>query len=410
MVDTSGGMKAHFDKLLKRAQEQYAAGQADQAAATYEQCARLMKQMVADAVSPSVQRQRLEKARQYLELARNLREGGTVAITPSEHAESASGRRAAAASRRPAAASAESGGDDDFSAQIAGLVKRSPVTWEQIAGLDQVKNDIRSAYAFAMAPAPRGVRLRATRSLLLYGPPGTGKTLLAAAASNGLKATFFSVVVGGLLSKYFGESSKLVSALFAEARRSAPAVIYFDEFDALAPSRSGGLDGPERRVLSTLLSELDGLDSKGAPGFLYVIGATNYPWDLDDAMLSRFGRLVHVPMPDPEARRGIFAIHFDRNGLRCDVPPGEMVAATEGYSGRDIERLCSESADLMLQRANPDLVSRVECDAGMHTVGELRVRPISRDEFATALQRIRPATEPESAARYTRWADSRSAQ
>jgi SpoVK/Ycf46/Vps4 family AAA+-type ATPase len=116
------------------------------------------------------------------------------------------------------------------------------------------------------------------------GPPGTGKTLLAAATAGNLEATFFNVKVSSLLSKYFGESTKLISALYSVARRLSPAVIFLDEFESLTPSRGSGESGSERRIVSTLLAELDGLQGKDDDSFVMTICATNLPWLLDLAI------------------------------------------------------------------------------------------------------------------------------
>ncbi len=397
MVDISAGLHAQLETALTRAQSLYQEGQREAAAQEYERCARIMKELVPDAVSPSVQRQRLEKARQYLELSKRLRAGEAVAITAQERAEFRGRPRETARG-----SNAEQEQKEEFSSAVLDLVQRTTVTWEQIGGLDGTKRDIRAAYALSTARLPRGVRLKTSQNILLYGPPGTGKTLLAAAASNELSATFFNVKTSGLLSKYFGESSKLMSALFAEARKHAPALLFFDEVDALAPARSGNIDGAEKRVLSTLLSEMDGLESKNKSGFLYVMGATNAPWDLDPAILSRFGKLVLVPLPDAAARADILGIHMERNGFSCCVPREELVRKTDGYSGRDLERLCAEATQIMALNANPHLLN-ASADAN-RSGGELRIRPIEQKEFEEALQRIRPKTNPESAFRYAQWA------
>ena len=141
--------------------------------------------------------------------------------------------------------------------------------------------------------------------------------------------------------------------MFSEARRRSPSVVFIDEIDALTPSRKWGYGKPPKSgLLSTLLAELDGLESKGSCEFLLTIGATNVPWQMDDAILSRFGKRIYVPLPDPETREKILSIHIDRAGYEADIPRRELVKATNGYSGRDIEQLCSEAIQLMLTDAN----------------------------------------------------------
>jgi SpoVK/Ycf46/Vps4 family AAA+-type ATPase len=399
MVDIAGGLKVQLDEALKRAQTLYRGGQADLAAQEYERAARIMKDLVADAVSPTVQRQRLDKARQYLELAKRLRAGEAVAVTAEERAEAGKQKKAVRPTADP-----EKESEDDLGPRIQELITRTSVTWDQIGGLEQTKGEIRAACALASASLPQGVRLKASRNILLYGPSGTGKTLLAAAASNGLAATFFNVDVSSVLSKYFGESARLVSALFGEARKRMPSVVYLDEVDAVTPSRSGNVDGSERRLLSSFLSELDGLESKNNTGFLYVMGATNRPWDMDDAVLSRFGKLVYVPLPDEAARKAILAIHLDSNGLSCDMPRDELVRKTNGYSGRDIEMLCAEAANIMVMTSNPSLAGPAGKDGAASR--PLRVRPIEAGEMEEALRRIRPKSDAEAISRYEQWSQS----
>ena len=244
------------------------------------------------------------------------------------------------------------------------------------------------------------------RNILLYGPPGTGKTLLAAATSLELDATFFNVKVSDMLSKYFGESAKLVSALYAEAFAQAPSVIFLDEFDALTGSRDGSDSGAERRMLSTLLSELDGLDDKGrgnAP-YLLSIAATNVPWQIDKAVISRFGaRLIYVPLPDADARRAILQIHIERKGHKSDVPIAELVERLAGYSGREIEAVVGYAVSTMVQRANPGLLGKVTQGRDALAKYILKVKSISAADFEAALVAITPVTTAQDIARYESW-------
>lgn len=298
---------------------------------------------------------------------------------------------------------------DDMTREIQQMVKKSTVGWDDIGGLEKTKEEIQVAFAIASSSLPEGVKLDAPRHMLFYGPPGTGKTLLASAASKELSATFFNAKVSGVLSKYFGESSKLIAALFREARKQAPSCIFLDEVEALTPPRSSEVSTTEKRVLSTFLSELDGMESKSGSQqdememnhpetLLCVIGATNAPWDIDSAVLSRFGKMIYVPLPDCAARRSILDIHLARKGFSCALSSKELEQLTEGYSGRDIQRLCGEAVSLMLKATNPDLT-------GPHGRGQtLKVRPISEDEMKEALRRIRPKADAELLARYEVWA------
>jgi len=303
-------------------------------------------------------------------------------------------------------------GDEDaegLTDRITALIRRADVAWDDIAGLDATKREIKTAYALVMARKPSGVTVNAPRTLLLYGPPGTGKTLLAAATSNGLDATFFSVKVSDLLSKYFGESTKLVSALYAKARGRSPSVIFMDEFDAISRARggSGNESGAERRLLSTLLAELDGLSSKRNPAFILTIAATNRPWDLDSAIRSRFAREVYVPLPKETARRRILEIHLTEKGHRSEVALSELVARTEGYSGREISQICEHAVAHMVSLTNPNLEGLV--DQGREALAdyELRVSPLTATDFDAAFEAVgEPETSTRDMERFKRWRES----
>jgi SpoVK/Ycf46/Vps4 family AAA+-type ATPase len=308
------------------------------------------------------------------------------------------------------AAVASGGGDaEGLTGRITALIRKADVAWADIAGLADTKREIKTAYALVMARKPQGVQVNAPRTLLLYGPPGTGKTLLAAATSNGLDATFFSVKVSDLLSKYFGESTQLVSALYEEARARAPSVVFMDEFDAISRARGGGggESGAERRLLSTLLAELDGLSGKRDPAFILTIAATNRPWDLDSAIRSRFAREVYVSLPDQVARRRILEIHLTEKGHRSEVALPDLVARTEGYAGRELSQICEHAVAHMISRVNPDLDGLVDRGREALAEYELRVAPLTEADFEAALEAVGdPETSAEDLARFRRWHDS----
>jgi len=283
------------------------------------------------------------------------------------------------------------------------LIHKSDVRWQDIGGLEDTKDSIKSAYALALAKKPAGVQVSSWRNLLLYGPPGTGKTLLAAATAGNLEATFFNVKVSSLLSKYFGESTKLISALYSVARRLSPAVIFLDEFESLTPARGSGESGAKRRIVSTLLAELDGLQAKDESGFVLTISATNLPWLLDLAILSRFHRRIYVPLPDEAARNAILDIHLTRRGHTTKIPITELVRRTEGFAGREVEQLCLIAINAMIRRANPSLLKMV--DKGLTSISEyeLKVQPIAEEDFAQGFAQIRPVSDQLLLTRYERW-------
>jgi SpoVK/Ycf46/Vps4 family AAA+-type ATPase len=389
MVDLSGSLQRQLRLAQERALELRNEKRFEEAADAFERCGLLMKDLVQEAVSDEAREKRLHKAKQYLQLALETRGLGSSPKLKNE----------------PVRQDQETQETQKAtSARIQSLLKRSDVTWNDIEGLDAAVEDIRAAYTFARATPPEGVKVKVSNSLLLYGPPGTGKTLLASAASNELEASFFSVKIDSLLSKYFGESSQLVAELFEEARKRSPSLLFFDEIDVLTQNRDAESNNAEKRVLASLLTEWDGLASKNAKSFLYIIGATNRPWDIDDAVLSRFGKIVYIPLPDAGTRDLILRLNLEKNGCECEMSYEEIVERTEDYSGRDLEKLCAEATERMLKRANLDLISGSGTEKDKKP---LRICPISKEEMSVALDVVRPKTDRVQIARYENWAQGK---
>jgi len=242
--------------------------------------------------------------------------------------------------------SAVSSEEQELMDSISGtILTESPnVKWRDIAGLKDCKQAVREAIVLPiMKPQLFTGARKPWSGILLFGPPGCGKTLLAKAAATECKATFFSVSSADLLSKWLGESEKLISSLFKVARLKAPSLIFMDEIDSVTTTRGSGHEGGgERRVKTQLLQEIQGVKSTHEKPLL-VLGATNRPWDIDIAMLSRFEKKVYVPLPDQPARAGIFKIHTA--GVNSDLKDEdyiELAVRSEGYSGRDISNVCRE--------------------------------------------------------------------
>jgi transitional endoplasmic reticulum ATPase len=227
------------------------------------------------------------------------------------------------------------------------LVQRPNVGWEDIGGLQQVKEELAEAIEWPLKHANlfAEANVEPPKGILLYGPPGTGKTMIAKAVAATSEANFISIKGPELISKWVGESEKGVREVFRKARQAAPCVIFFDELDAVAPRR-GGSEGDAHvteRLLSQMLTELDGLeDLKG----VVVIGATNRLDIIDEALLrpGRFDRILEVPAPDKEARKHIFQIHTKKKPLESDVNLDKLVEMTEGMTGADIAALVNAAA------------------------------------------------------------------
>ena len=226
------------------------------------------------------------------------------------------------------------------------FVEAPDVTWADVGGLEAIKSRLREAVQWPLEhpDAFERVDLHPPAGILLYGPPGTGKTLLAKAVANESESNFISVKGPELLDKYVGESERGIREIFSKARENAPTVVFFDEIDAIAAERGrDGDNGVTERVVSQLLTELDGLEKLED---VVVIATTNRPELLDDALLrsGRFDRHVQVPVPAKAARTEIFEVHTTRKPLDDDVDLTAFAERTDGFVGADIESVCREAA------------------------------------------------------------------
>ncbi len=297
--------------------------------------------------------------------------------------------------------------DAEFDAEAEKLIAKADVTWSDIAGLEEAKKALMEAIYYSLArPSDPGVRLEPPRRFLLYGPPGTGKTMLAMAASNMLKATFINVSVDRVLSRYVGDSPRMISAIFRLAYRRAPSIVFFDEVETLVAKRDTGREAATGLV-QTFLTELDGFKTKKLDKPVIVMAATNKPWMLDEAILSRFEKRIYIPLPDREARKEIFRLNIEGKGLRLEgITLDELADMTEGYSGRDIANACREATMMMLRRANPDIYKRLESVGSLAELQrqKYRVEPIRREEILAALKKVKPPITKEELRRYEEWA------
>ena len=187
------------------------------------------------------------------------------------------------------------------------------------------------------------------RGILLYGPPGTGKSYLAKACATEADGTFFSISSSDLVSKWLGESERLVKQLFKLARENKPAIIFIDEIDSLCGSRSDGENETSRRIKTEFLVQMQGVgnDNDG----ILVLGASNVPWELDPAIRRRFEKRIYIPLPDPMARMAQFKIRLGKtpNNL-TEQDYVDLGHATEGYSGSDITVVVKEAMMMPIRR------------------------------------------------------------
>ena len=261
------------------------------------------------------------------------------------------------------------------------------VQWTQVGGLKQVKQELIESVEWPLKKPEvfKRMGINPPRGILLYGPPGSGKTLLARAVATESEANFISIKGPEMFSKWVGESEKAIREVFRKGRTAAPAIIFFDELDAIVPRRGLGYadSGASERVISQLLTEIDGIETLQN---VLVIAATNRPDILDPAVMrpGRFDRLIYVPSPDFESLKEIFKIHADSMPLSKDVSLDELARKAQGYSGADIEAICREAAMNAL---------REDVDA----------TEVSRRDFDEAMERVGPSIAPEDDAWYQKF-------
>jgi vacuolar protein-sorting-associated protein 4 len=216
------------------------------------------------------------------------------------------------------------------------LTEKPNIRWEDVAGLEGAKEALKEAVILPIKfPHLFTGKRQPWKGILLYGPPGTGKSYLAKAVATEANSTFFSVSSSDLVSKWMGESERLVKQLFGMARENKPSIIFIDEIDALCGPRGEGESEASRRIKTELLVQMDGVgkDSKG----VLILGATNIPWQLDSAIRRRFQRRVHISLPDTPARMKMFELAVGNTPCELNQADYKQLAdLSEGYSGSDI--------------------------------------------------------------------------
>ncbi|XP_077352030.1 spastin [Festucalex cinctus] len=269
------------------------------------------------------------------------------------------------------------------------------VTFNDIAGQDLAKQALQE---IVILPALRpelftGLRAPA-RGLLLFGPPGNGKTMLAKAVAAESNSTFFNMSAASLTSKYVGESEKLVRALFAAARELQPSVIFIDEVDSLLCERREGEQEFSRRLKTEFLIEFDGVQSGGDDRVL-VMGATNRPQELDEAVLRRFAKRVYVALPDEKTRATLMQHLLAKHGSPLSNNELSWLAkATAGYSGSDLTSLAKDAALGPIRELGPDQVRHMAAS---------QMRNIKLKDFEDSLKRIKPSVSPATLHMYNQW-------
>ncbi|KAJ3118777.1 Vacuolar protein sorting-associated protein 4 [Phlyctochytrium bullatum] len=345
----------------------------------------------------------------------------------------------------------KSGGDDDdddddegdgkedaeikkLRSALAGAIlsEKPNVRWSDIAGLDGAKEALKEAVILPIKFPQLFTGKRVPwRGILLYGPPGTGKSYLAKAVATEANSTFFSVSSSDLVSKWMGESERLVKQLFNLAREQKPAIIFIDEVDSLCGTRGEGESEASRRIKTELLVQMQGVghDMNG----ILVLGATNTPWQLDPAIRRRFEKRIYIPLPDVNARARMFELHVGSTPCKLTGKDYRVLAeATEGFSGSDVAVVVRDALMEPVRkvqqathfkyvdapsRDDPNVVKQhlTPCSPGAPGAMEMSWVDVEADQllepdltvndFMRAVRNGRKSVNEEDVAKYTKWTE-----
>lgn len=352
------------------------------ARAAYLRASELLLQ-VAEQGDEMQKRQRLTQAQELVRRAKAL--PGSAEHLPNP----APPKAPATAMQRPV----QKANDDDKPAADWLVTERPKQRFDDVAGLDDVKEQIRLRliYPFTHPDEARKYGVRAGGGLLMYGPPGTGKTMIARAIAGEVDAAFFAVKPSEIMSKWVGEAEQNIQLLFETARQYPRAVIFIDEVESLVPKRRESGSTVMQRVVPQILQELEGFGTtKGSSSALMFIGATNEPWSLDPAVMrpGRFDEKVYVPLPDAAARRRLIALSLRERPISPTVDVLTLTEALAGYSGADIVNICAKACALPF----------------IESVQTGIKRQVVMGDFEAVLTKVHPSVPTSELAKYERFA------
>ncbi|XP_021731923.1 katanin p60 ATPase-containing subunit A1-like [Chenopodium quinoa] len=299
------------------------------------------------------------------------------------------------------------GPDEDLAAMLERDVLDSTpgVRWEDVAGLTEAKRLLEEAVVLPlwMPEYFQGIR-RPWKGVLMFGPPGTGKTLLAKAVATECGTTFFNVSSATLASKWRGESERMVRCLFDLARAYAPSTIFIDEIDSLCNARgASGEHESSRRVKSELLVQVDGVNvsSSGEDRkIVMVLAATNFPWDIDEALRRRLEKRIYIPLPNFESRKELIKINLRTVEMAADVDVDEVARRTEGYSGDDLTNVCRDAS---LNGMRRKIAGKTRDEIKNMAKDDISNDPVAMCDFEEALRKVQPSVSATDIERHEKW-------
>jgi SpoVK/Ycf46/Vps4 family AAA+-type ATPase len=279
------------------------------------------------------------------------------------------------------------------------VTEKPQVKWDEVVGLETAKKAVKEAIVYPVQ-RPDLFPLGWPRGILLFGPPGCGKTLLAAAVATEIDGNFYSIDAASVMSKWLGEAEQNVAKLFNSARKSSndgkPAIVFVDELDSLMGTHSNEVGG-EIRVKNQFLKEMDGIMDKGKALHVYVIGATNKPWDLDWAFIRRFQKRILVPLPDHNTRLNMLKYYTGNLQITEDVDLHELARLSEGFSGSDIRDVC--------QSAQLSLIGEF-FESGKAQDREAKPRALNMVDFRQIFDTRKPSVSLDMLTHYGKWFDA----